>query len=122
MALDQKTATAIALAHGIPLNADFHALDSAVVLRIVDAAKAYGYRKPKTASGSRARYFYAYLSRAAAGPKWATEHIVQGNYGFGFEDECAEDSRREGMRRLREYRENGPGQYRLITRKVKQHD
>lgn len=121
MPLDQKTAIATALAHDIPLNAAFHALPSDVVLRIADAARAYGYREPKNANGSRARYFYAYLTRAAAGPKWATEHIVQGNYGFGFEDECTEDNRKDGVRRLREYRENGPGQYRLITRKAKQH-
>lgn len=119
MALDQKTAAAIAMVNNIPLHQDFHALGSDTVTRIVDAAKAYGYRKPKNANGSTGRYFYAYLCRAENGPKWSTEYVVQGNYGYGYEDECAEETMREARQRLREYRENGPGTYRLITRKVK---
>jgi hypothetical protein len=42
---------------------DFHELSSLQVDRLVEAAKHVGYRKPKTASGSRGRYFYGYLTR-----------------------------------------------------------
>jgi len=45
---------------------DFHALPSAVVDALIAEADAYGYRKPRNANGSRARYFHAYLSRTAA--------------------------------------------------------
>lgn len=44
--------------------------------------------------------------------------IVQGNYGYGhgWEDENIELTREDGERSLKEYKENGPGAYRLITR------
>lgn len=45
--------------------ADFHALSSAQVDRLVHWAKAYGYRKPKNANGSTARYFFQLLARHA---------------------------------------------------------
>lgn len=53
--------------------------------------------------------------------KWRKEYIVQGSYGYGhgWEDENAEETYREGLRSLREYRANGPGIYRLITRRVR---
>ena len=38
---------------------------------------------------------------------------LQGNYGHGWETECEESTAAEGRQRLREYRENGPGSYRL---------
>lgn len=40
---------------------------------------------------------------------------LQGNYGYGdgWETECEEDSRVQGLQRLKEYLENGPGAYRL---------
>jgi hypothetical protein len=45
--------------------------------------------------------------------------IVQGNYGcHGWEDENEEETRADALRSLREYRENGPGAYRLIVRRV----
>lgn len=50
----------------IPLNRDFHSLDHDTVERIVAAADAHKYRKPKNANGSRARYFHALLCRRAA--------------------------------------------------------
>lgn len=46
--------------------ADFHALDSATVESLIREADAIGYRKPRNANGSRARYFHAYVQRAAA--------------------------------------------------------
>jgi hypothetical protein len=53
--------------------------------------------------------------------KTRDEFVVQGNYGYGhgFEDECSEDTRKEARQRLREYRENGPGVYRLVRRRVR---
>jgi hypothetical protein len=53
--------------------------------------------------------------------KWRKEYVVQGNYGYGhgWEDETAEETYREARVRLREYRDNGPGSYRLITRRVR---
>lgn len=49
-------------------------------------------------------------------------HIVQGNYGYGhgWEDVTAEDTRKEAMARIREYRENEHGiPFRLIRRREK---
>lgn len=120
--MNKTDACDIATKFQIPLAANFHELGSAVVCRILEAAVYWGYRKPKNANGSRARYFYAYLSRAAAGPKWGTEYVIQGNYGFGYEDECFEETRKEARERLHEYRENGPGSYRLISRRIKLRD
>lgn len=51
------------------------------------------------------------------------EWIVQGRYPehgvTTWEDENAELNEKDGNRSLREYRENGPGEYRLIARNVK---
>lgn len=44
---------------------DFHALPSADVDAILREADARQYRRPRNANGSRARYFHAYLTRAA---------------------------------------------------------
>ena len=46
-------------------------------------------------------------------------YVVQGHYGFGWEDLTEEDSRSEGLARLREYRANEQYAHRLITRRVK---
>ena len=49
-------------------------------------------------------------------------HVVQGNYGYGhgWEDVTAEDTRKEAMARIREYRENERGvPFRLIRRREK---
>jgi len=37
------------------------------------------------------------------------EYDVQGNYGYGWEAVTCEETRREALKRLREYRENEPG-------------
>lgn len=48
------------------------------------------------------------------------EHTVQGNYGNGWEDLTAEDSRTEAKIRLKEYRENEPEYpHRLIKKRVR---
>ena len=44
---------------------DFHRLPSSSVREVIAAADAAGYRAPKNANGSRARYFYAALVRQA---------------------------------------------------------
>jgi len=119
MNMNQHTAATLAAAHGIPLHQDFHALPSDTVARIVAAADAHKYRAPKAANGSRARYFYAALCRAAAGPKTATEYVVQQCYGGKWEDVTAETSAPAARRDLRDYRRNQP-EYpaRLICRRV----
>jgi len=47
--------------------------------------------------------------------------VVQGNYGYGhgWEDLTAEDTRKECLARLREYRANESAPFRVITRRVK---
>lgn len=45
--------------------ASFHALPSAAVEALLRLADADGYRKPRNANGSRARYYHARLIRAA---------------------------------------------------------
>lgn len=51
--------------------------------------------------------------------KTRDEYVIQGNYGYGWEDENCEDTREDARRSLREYRENGLGAYRLIVRRVR---
>lgn len=51
--------------------------------------------------------------------KTRDEWQVWSNYGYGWDEECSEPTRRDGLQRLREYRENGPGQYRLRKRRIK---
>ena len=63
--LSQAEARGLAARHGIALGCDFHTLPNHEVLRILEVAKARGYRQPRNANGSRARYFHAYLKRAA---------------------------------------------------------
>ena len=38
---------------------------------------------------------------------------IQGNYGYGWDTENTEHTRADALRSIREYRENGGGQYRL---------
>jgi len=52
-----------------------------------------------------------------------TAYVIQGNYvshgsSHGWEDENEEATLTEGKRSLREYRANGPGQYRMIIRRI----
>ena len=46
------------------------------------------------------------------------EWIVQGYYGFGWEDECVEFTRKEGLQRLKEYRANSQYASRLVKRRI----
>ena len=63
--LTRGEALDLARLHGFPLDSDFHALTSGEVEGVLAAADARGYRKPRTANGSRGRSFHAYLRRAA---------------------------------------------------------
>lgn len=45
--------------------------------------------------------------------------VVQGNYGYGFDDECTELTWKEVRARLKEYRANGTGVYRVVKRREK---
>lgn len=49
----------------IHLGADFHALSSAQVDKLLQAADQARYQKPRQANGSRARYFHDLLQRRA---------------------------------------------------------
>jgi len=54
--------------------------------------------------------------------KTADEYTIQGNYGYGhgWEDVAAEETRKEGLARLKEYRANDSGNlYRMIKRRVR---
>ena len=54
------------LSHGIDLSEDFHALDRSQVEKVSAAAKLYGYRKSKSAPGSKARMFFQLMQRRCA--------------------------------------------------------
>lgn len=53
--------------------------------------------------------------------KYTYLFVLQGDYGYGhgWEDLTAEESRKEIKARLREYRENEGGTYRIIQRREK---
>lgn len=44
---------------------------------------------------------------------------IMANYGYGWEVECCEYSYKEAKQRLKEYRENGGGIYRLEKHREK---
>lgn len=61
-------------------NADFHSLRSDEVQYLLDTAKEIGYRHPKNAGGSKARYFYSYLEKRAKSAHWGGRpHKVKRN-------------------------------------------
>lgn len=45
---------------------DFHTLGASTVDLLLEEARQYGYRKPRNANGSKARYWYAYLLRVSS--------------------------------------------------------
>jgi hypothetical protein len=49
----------------------------------------------------------------------ATAFVIQGHYGYGWEDVNEEVTLRDGKRSLREYNENEPYAHRMIRRYVK---
>lgn len=58
-------ARSIATTYHLDLSKDFFTLSVEEVGRVLDAANLCKYRKPKQANGSRGRYFFRYLQRAA---------------------------------------------------------
>jgi hypothetical protein len=72
MTIRRSEALELAYRHGFPLSVDFHTLRSEQVDKVLAAADERKYRKPTNANGSRARYFHAYLSRAAARSQFGT--------------------------------------------------
>lgn len=64
--MDKSDARELARNYGIPLNRDFHSLNTDTVESIIAAADSVNYRKPRNANGSRARYFHARLVRLAS--------------------------------------------------------
>ncbi len=79
---------------------------------------------PRTAATQRLKIVdarHAVTRRmAAVNPrrKLKDEWNVQGNYGYGWDDEYSSDDRADARARLKEYRANGNGSYRLIKRRV----
>lgn len=64
--MTKNEATNLAHKYSIALGKDFFTLSSDEVSRVLAAADERKYRKPKNANGSRARYFFALLQRAAS--------------------------------------------------------
>lgn len=60
---------------------DFHTLRSDQVLRLVDYAKQFGYRKSATSSGSTARAFHTHLSNRRARDIRASNSAIHKYYG-----------------------------------------
>ena len=114
--MKKHEATTIATQYSIPLGENFHGLSSIIVEKIIDAANARKYREPKNANGSRARYFYAMLTRANNAT--VPEYVVQVHTGYGWEDETTEETRLAARLQLKAYRENTSGHYRVITRRI----
>lgn len=67
--LDQSGARARLARCGVSVAHDFHSLRSEAVEALLVEADADGYRQPKNANGSRARYYHARLVRAAERPE-----------------------------------------------------
>lgn len=55
----------LATRYSLDLTKDFFTLSASEVGRVLEAADFRRYRKPKQANGSRGRYFFAALQRAA---------------------------------------------------------
>lgn len=63
--MTQHTAVEILTSIEAKRGQDFYTLNSSQVEALLEYADELGYRKPKNANGSRARYFYAYVQRSA---------------------------------------------------------
>lgn len=63
--LTRAEALDILTACGIEQGSDYHTLSGTQVDALLSEADKRKYRKPRDASGSRARYFHAYVQRAA---------------------------------------------------------
>lgn len=65
MKLDRITAADILSRIEATAETDFHKLSSGQVGIVLTFADKHNYRKPRGANGSRGRYFFAYVQRAA---------------------------------------------------------
>lgn len=63
--MDSQDARGLLRRSGVPLGADFHTLTSEQVEALLSTADLVKYRKPKSANGSRGRYFHDMLQRRA---------------------------------------------------------
>ena len=63
--MTRETAEGILTRCHLTATPDFFTLSTGDVYSLLAEADAVKYRKPKGANGSRARYFYAYVLRAA---------------------------------------------------------
>lgn len=72
-------------------------------------------------NSARAHDGLAPISRMPSGTTYTpiVEYVLQGHYGsHGWEDLCAEDTRKEAREQLRCYQENEGGRYRIVRRAV----
>ena len=51
--------------------------------------------------------------------KTKDEYTLQGYYAYGWEDLVSEESNKEIKKRMKEYRENEGGTYRVVKRRVR---
>ena len=58
-------ATSLATQFHLDLTKDCYTRSHAEVCRVLEAADLVKYRKPKSANGSRGRYFFEYLKRTS---------------------------------------------------------
>ncbi len=72
----------------------------------IAGAKVGGTPKPGVSSNPR------------KGAKTKMVYVLQGNYGYGWDDETEEDTWKEMREQLKVYRANGGGTYRSIRRRV----
>ena len=61
--LDKADAIAVLQAVDAKPDQDFHTLSGGQVECLLSWARHFGYRQPRNANGSKARYFFAYLQR-----------------------------------------------------------
>lgn len=67
--IDRERARRILALVPAPVGGNFYALRQEAIYSLLAEAKAAGYRTPRNANGSRARYFHEYLQRAAQRPE-----------------------------------------------------
>lgn len=66
MAIDLQTVLSKFNALGIDINSDFYQLPLSTACELHEIARQQGYRKPKNANGSTARYFFTAVKRLQA--------------------------------------------------------
>lgn len=49
--------------------------------------------------------------------KWNKVFVLKVNYGYGYEDETAETTRKDILQRAKEYRQEGYNDYKIVCRK-----